>query len=370
MMTDTEIAQRRLQAQQLAGVPEATPEAVVQSLGAVQAQDYAAALWAVGLRMGQATEGVIARAVADGTILRTHVLRPTWHFVTPADIRPLLALTAPRVNVANATWYRQFALDDATFARSNAALTTALADGKHRTRPQLAVVLAEAGIATANRDRGQRLSFLMMRAELDGVICSGAPVGKQQTYALLDERAPATVTPTRDEALAALARRYFTGHGPATLPDFIWWSGLTTVDARNGLAIAKLHLQHETVGDRTYWFAASAPPMPDASADATDAADTAYLLPNYDEYTVGYTDRSAVFAASHTDKLNARSNILFHHAMVHAGRIVGTWKRAFNKGAVVITLAPFAPLTDAQTHAFAAATARYSAFLGLPIREG
>src|SRR5688572_10872776 len=226
------IPTQRLHNQHISQVGFRQPAEVVGWLGAVQAQDYAAAKWALALRAPGLTDADVDRALADGSILRTHVLRPTWHFVLPDDIRWMLALTAPRINALSAYYYRQMGLDDATFARSNDVLAKALQGGQQRTREELAAVLHQAGIYN-----GELLAFtyLMIRAELDGVVCSGARRGKQFTYALLDERAPQARQLTRDEALAELARRYFSGHGPATLADFVWWSGLTVTDARSGL---------------------------------------------------------------------------------------------------------------------------------------
>jgi hypothetical protein len=353
IMTNLDIAQQRLHNQLITQRTFEKPGDVVEWLGAVQAQDYAAAKWAVGLRLPGATDDDIEQTFADGAILRTHVMRPTWHFVSPADIRWILALTAPRVNAVNASWYRKLELDDAFFRWSNAVLAKALQGGKQVTRPELVSVLKLAGITT---DELQRFTYIMMRAELDGIVCSGARRGKQFTYALLDERAPQARTLERDEALAEFARRYFTGHGPATLQDFVWWSGLTIADARAGLEMVTSQLMHEVVGGQAYWFAPSTPP-------AKDLSQTAYLLPNFDEYIVGYTDRSAVFDASHTKKLDPRGNILFNHTMVMDGRVAGTWKRTLKKNTVVIEANPFTLLSKAETRAFAASAKHYGAFL-------
>ncbi len=211
---------RRLHNQLLIQHPFDQPNEVVAWLGAVQAQEYGHAKWALGMRLPGATDVDVERAIAEGSILRTHVMRPTWHFVTSADIRWMLELTGPRVHALNAYYYRQQGLDDALFARSNAVLAKALAGGNYLTRPELQAALAGAGIVA---DGGLRASYLMMRAELDMLICSGPRRGKQFTYALLDERAPAASSLPRDEALAELTRRYFTSHGPATLKDFAWW---------------------------------------------------------------------------------------------------------------------------------------------------
>nr|HET6901241.1 winged helix DNA-binding domain-containing protein [Ktedonobacteraceae bacterium] len=350
-MTNLDIAHRRLHNQLITHPTFEKPGDVVQWLGAVQAQDYAAAKWAVGLRLQSATSDDIEQAVADGSILRTHVMRPTWHFVSPADIRWLLTLTAPRVHAASAYYYQTLGLDNAIFTRSNAALAKALQGGKQLTRLELVSVLQQIGIVTENLG----FLYIIMHAELDGVVCSGARRGNQFTYALLEERVPQTRTLDHDEALAEFARRYFTSHGPATLQDFVWWSGLTTADARAGLAMAASELMHEVVDDQTYWFAASAP-------SAKELSQMAYLLPNFDEYTVGYKDRSAIIDASHTEKFDSRGSVL-NNVLVLDGQVVGTWRRTLKKDAVIITPNLFIPLTTAETHAFVAEANRYGAFL-------
>jgi Winged helix DNA-binding domain len=352
IMTNLDIAHQRLHNQLISQRTFEKPGDVVEWLGAVQAQDYAAAKWAVGLRLQGTTDDDIEQAFAGGAILRTHLMRPTWHFVSPADIRWMLALTAPRINAANAYHYRRLELDDAIFTRSNAALANALQGGKQLTRPELVSMLKLAGITTGDL---LRFAYIMMRAELDGIVCSGARRGKQFTYTLLDERAPQARTLDRDEALAEFARRYFTSHGPATLQDFVWWSGLTVADARAGLEMVTPQLMHEVINGQAYWFSMSTPP-------AKDLSQTIYLLPNFDEYTVGYTDRSAVIDVSDATKFDTRGNVL-NPTIVMDGRVVGTWKRTLKKDAVIITPNLFAPLNEAETRAFAAAANRYGAFL-------
>src|SRR5579859_7689416 len=237
-----DIAHRRLHNQFLSQQTFEKPGELVQWLGAVQAQDYGAAKWALGLRLHGTTDTMIEQAFAGGEILRTHVMRPTWHFVTPADIRWMLMLTAPRVLAASAYYFRLSELDDALFAKTNAALAEALQGDKQLTRSELALALQQAGIAVGDL---LRLTYIIMRAELDGIICSGARRGKQFTYALLDERVPQSRVLDHNEALAEFALRYFTGHGPATLQDFVWWSGLTVADAKAGLEMASSQLIRE-----------------------------------------------------------------------------------------------------------------------------
>lgn len=352
-MANLNIAHLRLHNQLISQPMFAKPADAVQWLGAVQAQDYAAAKWAVGLRLPGASDDDIEQAYNKGLLLRTHVMRPTWHFVSPADIRWLLALTAPRVKAALSYYDRKLELDDATLTSSNAALTRALQGGNQLTRSELAAVLKQASIAT---DDLQRLTHLMMHAELDGIICSGARRGNQSTYALLDERVPQANILDRDEALAKLARRYFTSHGPATLQDFVWWSGLTVADAKSGLAMAACQLISEIIDGLTYWLAASTPPT-------KNLTHSVYLLPNYDEYVVGYTDRGAVFHSSNTQKLGARDNVLFNHIVVVDGQVVGTWKRMVKKEVVMVTPCFFTEMAEDLWRAFAAVTERYGVFL-------
>lgn len=322
-------------------------------LGAVQAQDYFGSLWAIGLRMWSAVEADVEQAMAEGRIVRTHPTRDTWHFVAAEDIRWLLALTAPGRIASYAAWDRRLELDDATIARSRAVFAETLQGGKQLTRRELAAALGQAGISTA----GLRMTFLLAHAELEGVIVSGVRRGKQFTHALLDEMVPVAGTLERDEALAELARRYFTSHGPATLQDFSWWSGLPAADSRAGLEMAKSHLIQEKIDGKLYWLA----PF---SSSVTDASPTVYVLPAYDEYTVAYTDRRAVLDPAHAV---VTGNGIFSPIIVLDGRVAGTWKRTFKKEAVIITRSLFTSLDDAQSQALTSAIERYSRFIGKPV---
>ncbi|HEY0636684.1 MAG TPA: crosslink repair DNA glycosylase YcaQ family protein, partial [Pseudonocardiaceae bacterium] len=223
-MTTRDVARRRLATQHLTAPALRTPGEVVSLLGAAQSQEFALATWSVAQRAPGLTPHDVQRAYDAGELLRTHVMRPTWHFVTPADLGLLLALTGPRVHQVNGHMYRSTGLDAALLARTDRIITDTLADGRHRTRAELAEALAAAGVEASS----VRLAYVVMHAELEGLVCSGAMRGRQHTYALLAERAPDTRWPAdRDEALAELAVRYFTGHGPATARDLGWWSGLT-----------------------------------------------------------------------------------------------------------------------------------------------
>jgi len=280
----------------------------------VQAQDYAGAKWAVAQRTKAAVDSTVEQALTEGTILRTHVLRPTWHFVTPADIRWMLTLTAPRINAVMGYYNRHLELDDAVFRRSNDRLARALEGGHHLTRAELAQALGLSGI---NVKQSTRLVRLLMRAEQDAVICSGAPRGKHSTYALLDERAAPTPAIERDEALLRLTKTYFATRGPATALDFAWWAGITMGDARRGIDIAGSSLEQETIDGQSFWSGVPA-------SRARKASLPAHLLPIYDEYFVGYKDRSAAAHRLKTAGVETPTNLLFANNVVVDGQLVGT----------------------------------------------
>ena len=306
----------RLRNQRLIDTPLRRPHDVVSWLGAVQAQDFAGAVWGLALRMRDATASTIERAFAEGRLLRTHVLRPTWHFVTPEDIRWMQALTGPRVLALNAHYAKKLEIDGRLSARATGLMERALGGGRHLTRDELAAALGAGRIAAA----GQRLAYLVMAAELAAVICSGPRRGKQFTYALVAERAPQARVLPRDEALAELARRYFQSHGPATVHDFAWWSGLTVKDARAGAAAVPAELVLRE------------PPALDLAPDAH------YLLPNYDEYLIAYRDRGAVIDRTRSRNLGIFTSLEFPHHIVLGGRVAGSWRRTIGPSAAGVTL--------------------------------
>ncbi len=349
-----DIPRHRLHNQGLARPAFRTAAGVVEALGAVQAQDYAGAKWALGLRMPGATDADIEQAFTHGEILRTHLMRPTWHFVAAADIRWMLELTGPRVHAGNAYRYRQLELDETQLKLSRSLLEKGLLGGRQLTRNELRLILEQGGIPALE---GQRLAYIVMQAELEGLICSGPRRGKQFTYMLLDERVPQGKTLERDEALAELVRRYFTTHGPALIKDFTWWSGLTASDARRGLEMVHAHLEQERIDRQTYWF-------PNTGLPAGEQEQAAYLLPNYDEYTVSYRDHSAVFDPAFLDRL------VFSHVLVLDGRVAGTWKRSLQKRAVQVEIEPFEALSAAGQRAVESAAHRYGVYLELPVELG
>jgi hypothetical protein len=354
-MKNSEIANLRLYNQGLSETIFEDPVDVVARLGAVQSQDYAGAKWALGQRLVDCTDAAIEKDLNEGKLLRTHILRPTWHFVTPADIHWMLLISAPRVYTANAHYYRKAGLDSATTKRTNTSIVKALRGGNQLTRMEIASVLEKAGVPT---DGDLRMTLIMMRAELDGVVCSGARQGKQFTYALLGERAPQVKAWTREEALAELMKRYFTTRGPATLQDFTWWSGLTMADAKNGMEMVKSWFASENINGQTFWFREIKP---------KNGKNTlmAHLLPNFDEYFIGFKDRSAIREVAQKVDIANNDPSLNANVIVLNGQVVGSWKRSFKKETVAIESSPIIKLTKNEKEAVKLASEKFGNFLGM-----
>ena len=364
--TPDELIIERLRNQHLMQPGRRDPVQVVASLGAMQAQDFPAAKWAVGLRAPGCHNASIEEAFNSGAILRTHVLRPTWHFVAAADIKWLVELSAPRVHAANAYYYKQSGLDAKVFARSCAMIHRVLEGGQYKTRAELAVALKRAKVPA----EGLKLAYIMMSAELDGVICSGPRRGRQFTYGLLEERAPQARSLDRRDAIVELAKRYFTSHGPATIRDFVWWSGLNVKDVQLGIEALKPALQKETIEGRDYWSTVC-PPAQRVRAStprrvAPAKGSTALLLPNYDEYLIAYKDRGTVVDSARAANIVARSNGAFSHHLIIDGRLAGGWMRTVKGPSVLIEVAPYKKLTPVQSRAVMSAADCYGEFLGVP----
>ena len=300
--------------QHIAGATFKQPAEVVEWMVAMQSQVYPMAKWAIGLRLPGAKDADIEEAFNRGEILRTHVLRPTWHFVHPSDIRWLLKLTGPRIQAFNKMYYKRKELDASTFKKSHQLLEKALQGGKHLTRTKLQAVLGKGKI----KADGIRLAFLMMQAELDGIICSGKRDGKQFTYALLEERVPIAKSYSKDESLVMLAERYFRSRGPATANDFAWWSGLTVTECREGISALKDKLISDKWNGKLFYLV-------DTGLAKLKPVQRSFLMPDYDEYGIAYKDRSALF----DDKIITQKEFYknrYPHAIVVDGIIAGTWK--------------------------------------------
>jgi Winged helix DNA-binding domain len=342
----------RLRNQRLTRSEFRDPADVVRWLGAVQSQDYAGATWGVALRTPGLTSKSFDRAFDEGRILRTHILRPTWHFVPRDDIRWMLSISGPRVLAMSASYFRRMELDARVIARTQAIFAKALAGGRALTRTELAAALGRGGIIAS----GQRLAAIVFHAELDQLVCSGPRRGKQFTYMRLDERAPDARRMDREAALAELTRRYFRSHGPATIKDFVWWSGLRVQDAKQGLELLGTSIVQEQVGDLTYWM------LPSRAA-APSATGLVHLLPNYDEYLIAYRDRGQVQGLPISADAPRHIDV-YAHFLTMDGRFAGTWRRAERGGGVTVTTTPLGRYSRAHRTSLAGAAQRMAQFLG------
>ena len=348
------IVRRRLHEQRLTGEPFATPAQAVAFSGAVQAQEYAEALWSLAMRVRDYDAAAVAVACDRGEILRTHVLRPTWHFVAAADLRWMLRLTGPRVLAKDAGRMRRLGLDAQTLSAAHETLATTLADGEPRTRSELAAALEAAGIDTS----GQRIAHAVFHAELSGVLCSGPRRGAHHTYVPFDDRVPPAPDSSREQDVAELVLRYFESHGPATLRDFAWWSGLTTADGKAGVAAAGTRLQTAEDGNGILWIAATA----SAGRDQPPLRSGALLLSTFDETLVAYRDLRTVAA-------DGRSGTELHQRpIVLDGHFAGTWRRRLAKREVVVELSLLTRPGGDQRSALRDAADRFGAFAGRPAR--
>jgi hypothetical protein len=355
-VTSKEIIRYRLYHQQISHQIFQNPGDVVSWMGAMQAQDYTGAKWSVGLRLPHATDAEIEEAIVKKLIVRTWPMRGTLHFVAAADIRWILKLLTPRIIAGSAGRHRQLELDEKVFTRSKKLFIRALQDGKQLTRNDMYSLLENAGIAT----KGQRGIHILWRTAQEGLICFASHQGKQPSFALLDEWVPAGQNLSHDESLATLALRYFTSHGPATLQDFTWWSGLKTADARAGISMAGSKLIRENVKGTDYWMSSAVPSL-------SRTASEVFLLPGFDEYMLGYKDRSVILDPLHAQKVVPGNNGMFAPTIVSKGEIKGTWKRVFKNSHIAMTIQPFLPLSKTDQQAVERQARHYGKFMELPV---
>lgn len=351
-MTGSNIPIRRLQSQQLDYSGFKKPEEIIAWFGGIQAQDYPGAKWAIAGRLKDCTNVNIEQAFAEKKFVRTWAMRGTLHFITASDIRWILELLAPRIIERNARRYKELELDEETLKRSNEIIVNALQDGQGLNRRELVTILQENGIST----EGQRTPYMLQRASLDGLICQGGMHSNNNPIFISMSLLPKTNTLTRHNALAELAKRYFKSHGPATIQDFSWWSGLLRNDAKAGLEAVKSQLESETIGDKTYWY---------FSSKLKHCSPRVHLLPSFDEYIVGYKDRSASLEKIHS-KNKGIENIMYPTIAID-GQIVGTWKRKFNKNEVIVELKPLIALNTAQSNILDEAIHRFGEFMEMPV---
>lgn len=318
-MDQKNIANLRLVSQQIIKTKFKSPKDIVRWMGAMQAQDFNMAKWAIGVRLKNAKEQNIDAAINSGEILRTHLLRPTWHFVCADDIHWMIKLTAPRIKSSMKGRNKQLELAENVFKKSNLIIEKVLRNGNHLTRKELLNEINKAKISTEN-NRG---SHLLMNAELDGIICSGKMKEKQITYALLSERIVNPKPFDKQEALAKLATKYFESHCPATLQDFIWWSGLSVTDAKLALNLIKDHFISEKTHSEEYWVS-------DSLSFPKKFKESIFLLPAFDEFLISYKDRTAAIIKEHHSKAFSNNGI-FWPTIVINGFVAGIWKREIKK---------------------------------------
>ncbi|GAA1128625.1 winged helix DNA-binding domain-containing protein [Arthrobacter flavus] len=350
----------RLAAQLIRDDDDAKPavRGVVERLVAMQAQDFNQALWAIGLRSPGSTRDDVFSALQRGDIVRSWPMRGTLHFVLPADLRWMLGLTTHRVLTGAAARHRALGLDQTAFESARAVALTVLAGGRKMVRNEFLAALSAAGIDTANQ-RGYHVIVYLAQT---GTLCWGPPVGGQQALVLLDEWVPDEGQPERDEALGRFVLGYFTGHGPATLRDFVWWSKLTVADAKIGLALVRDQLTELTYDATSYWMAADRPGDPPSVSGLA-------LLPAFDEYVIGYQDRTPVLRPEYAQRIVPGGNGVFKPTVVVNGRVTGTWRRSTDRSGGLL-IDRFEPLTAWEEKALLTAEQSYQSFSSARIGTG
>ena len=358
-MTNRAIAHARLRNSRLVGPPLTTPEEVVGWFGAVQSQDVPGALWGLAQRMPMgATIEALGAVLDDGRIIRTHGPRPTWHFLAPRDLRWILALVGPRVEIQNGPMYRREGIDAETLVRSTEIFRSALAGAEALTRAELGNALTAGGVEAT----GLRLGLLGMHAELEAAVCNGPRRGKQATFVLVDEFVPPAQLPAPVDALRELTVRYFRSHAPALAHDMAWWSGLTVGDVRRGIELARTALEGRRIVGKDYWAAVGRfDPDPDLIPEPH-----VLLLPNYDEALASYSDYSPMMDDA-LPRAHGVNDVLGVHIVVRDGFVVGGWRRAISRDRLAVTVTLLIPLTPRELDALESAAAAFGRFVGLPV---
>jgi len=355
-MNQIDIANLRLHSQQIAKTQFKSPKEIVGWMGAMQAQDFNMAKWAIGLRLNKTKEKHINAAIDSAEIIRTHLLRPTWHFVSADDIYWMVDLTAPGILSSMKGRNKQLELTGAILKKSFAIIEKSLKDANHLTRKDLVNELNKAKIVT-NENRS---SHILFHAELEGIICSGKMKDKLPTYALLNERIKKPAPLKKEEALYKLACKYFESHCPATFQDFVWWSGLSMTDGRKALELIKSNFVSEKKDSKEYWF-------PRSFSFPKKSKESVFLLPAFDEFLISYKDRSAVIHSDHREKTFS-SNGIFWPVILVNGRAVGIWKREIKKNQLIISCGIFDKKNKVSKELLEKATRELGYFLNCPVK--
>ncbi|MEP6561714.1 MAG: winged helix DNA-binding domain-containing protein [Nakamurella sp.] len=357
MTTSAMLSGLRLRAQWIEDKKQSDPASVVRWMLAMQGQDLPGAKWSVGVRSPGSTLADVDAALATGSIIRSWPMRGTLHLVAGEDIGWMLGLTAARTVQSLATRHRQLGIDDATVAEAGDVASGLLEGGRSVTRGELFAAFEKAGILTAE----QRGAHLLGRLHQNRLLCLGPMQSKEQKVVLLAEWVPNPHTPQRDEALGEFVSRFFRSHGPATIRDFTWWTKLPMRDAKVGLALAHHHLEELVIGGTSYWMAPGLPDRPSREV---------HLLPGFDEFLLGYQDRSASLSAEHSPLIVPGNNGMFLPTIVDGGRVVGLWRRKKVKAGMEIIPVPFAAMPNRLLAGFTTAAEGYGAYLGVPVAIG
>ncbi len=351
MMDLQDIPYARLANQHISSVVASGPVGVVKSLGALQAQAYRDALWAVGLRCRSATQSEVEDAIANKKIIRTWSMRGTWHFVPPLEVRWMLSLY-PDESIPS--YQRRNGLTERMLKRGLEIVRDAFEGDEQLTYKELGGILSRSGIPELRNTEVQR--HITRRAGRRGIICFSGYVGNQPAFKLLNVMVPDANTYNRETSLAKFASVYFESHGPATIKDFAWWSGLRISEAKVGIESIKSNLKEVELSGKSYW-------MSRKTGISARNAGSVYLLPSFDEYIISYSDRSDVLEPKYAKKIINGSTLLFLPMVISDGKVVGTWKRSNDKGKSVVTVTPFRKFTREQVAGIRESASRYGDFL-------
>lgn len=305
------------------------PHGIVSWMGAMQSQALDMAKWAIGSRLENRNIKDIDEALNTGKVIRTHILRPTWHFVSAEDIHWIHDLSSPRLKPIYRSYAKGSGADESLIFRAVPMVEKILEGGKHLTKQEIGTALVEHDLQLDDRTLQLTISY----AETEGILVNGRQKGNKQTFTLLEEWVPRQKTITKEEALECLARRFFTSHGPATIHDFIWWSGLTITQCRQAIEMIKADFICETINGRDFWM------RNDTKTPPADK-DYAFLLAPFDEFVVSYKDRSEIIEDHHYSKVMTK-NGLFSPTIILNGEIIGSWKKIVQKKSPRIELSFF-----------------------------
>ncbi len=358
-MTINDLVKLRLSNLQIPGTDLCAPREIVEWMGAVQAQDYAGAKWAIASRLKGTTDADIEQSITNKEIVRTWAMRGTLHFLSANDIHWLLAFLAPRLEGIMGTHFRKLELDKKTLIKSKKIIEETLRDGKQLTRKEIAAALQMKKIGTND----MRMTFMLLHASYERLICFGPRRGKEYTHTLLEEWVKPTDLLEYDESLKELTLRYFSSHGPATVQDFAWWSGLTLTEVKRGLEIAGAKLQNIRIKEQSYW-------MPQSITKQPGTSGSVFLLAGFDEYIVAYKDRAAVLHPHHVKAVMGAGNGIFNNTVVVNGKVAGVWKRAFQKEKVHVDFTMFEKTSDVVKRKILTASKRFGKFLQMPVTTG